>query len=213
MPLAAPPRVALAQMGLKSYERPACPPLPGGVADVDGLTAEVLRGLSVGDLQNAQANLEVSIFDLPPFDKVNEIFRRRSLSMAMFLQEDESLYPALIPNAKEVLRQLKGEDAEMNYVLGVAMLSCMEGKSSQQLAVQCLEKALEMQPDYPEAKAALAQATQPAAQSAAQPAMEKQAEQPKAVEEASSPPPSKSSVSSSTSDAAPPNGFEWGNTY
>lgn len=122
---------------------------------MDSLTPEMIRGFDANDLQAATENLEVAIFDSPPFDKPNEIARRRSLALAYFLKDDPSLYPSVIPNAKEVLRQLKGDDAEMQYVLGVAMLGCYEGRSSQAMAVQCIEKALEMKPDYAEAREAL----------------------------------------------------------
>lgn len=141
-----------------SYARPECVALPGKLASVDEITTEMLRSFSAGDLDAAIANLEVAIFDSPPFGKVNESDRRRNLALGMFLKEDPALYPAIIPNAKEVLRQVKGEDAEMQLVLGVSMLGCMEGSSSQSFARRCLEQALKLQPDYPEAQAALAKA-------------------------------------------------------
>eukprot|EP00308_Calcidiscus_leptoporus_P017722 CAMPEP_0119375174 /NCGR_PEP_ID=MMETSP1334-20130426/34137_1 /TAXON_ID=127549 /ORGANISM="Calcidiscus leptoporus, Strain RCC1130" /LENGTH=181 /DNA_ID=CAMNT_0007393411 /DNA_START=15 /DNA_END=560 /DNA_ORIENTATION=+ len=157
-------RLATAQPPLRahsvmsSYDRPSCPELPRGTSDVDLLTEDIIRKLDVGELQSVVANLEVAIFDSPPFDKVNEMDRRRKLALALFLQNDPALHPALIPNAKEVLRQKKGADAEMQYVLGAAMRSCMEGKSSQLMALHCFEKALELQPEYPEAGEALEEA-------------------------------------------------------
>lgn len=151
----APPR---AQMAAPSYEKPALPPLPEGFADVDALTAEALRGFCAAELQAAAANLEVAIFDSPPFKKVNEEARRRNCALALFLQDDPALHPLLIPHVKEVLRRKKGADAEMQYCLGVAMTSCMEGAGSQTLARRCFEKALELDPAYEEAKAALANA-------------------------------------------------------
>ena len=142
----------------QSYECPECPPLPDGIADVDALSAEQIRGFNNSGRDDAIFNLEVAIFDSPPFEKVNESERRRNLALAMFLQDDPALHPALIPHAKEVLRQTKDADAEMQYVLGICMRSCKEGASSQAFALMCFKKALELQPDYPDTKESLEQA-------------------------------------------------------
>ena len=139
----------------KSNQRPVCLELPKGVESVDALNAELLRGFDASALQAATENLEVAIFDSPPFDKPNECARRRNLALAYWLQDDPAVYPQLIPNAKEVLRQQKGNDAEMQYILGVSMLSCMESEGSRVDAVRCLQRAIDLKPDYLEAIQAL----------------------------------------------------------
>ena len=138
-----------------SSDRPAILNLPAGVESVDAITPEMLKGFSADDLEAAKQNLETSIFDLPPFDKPNEKHRRRMLALAYFIADPEANGPAILPNVKEVLRQAKGEDAEMQYILGVCLLSAMEGDSMKGRAILALERAIDLQPDYPEAKAAL----------------------------------------------------------
>lgn len=196
----------------RSSDRPACAGLPSGVASVDDITPAMLKGYDRSDLEAAMENLEVGIFDAPPFDKVNEQVRRRNLAITYWLMDDPAFYPRMIPNAKEALRQVKGEDAELQYMIGSAMLSCMESGASQEFAINSLKKAIELQPDFPEAIEALAAATgapagAPPPTPAAPPPSEaatKEKEAPEATAQKGSP--------AQAQEAAPPAGFEWGLT-
>lgn len=205
------------QLAMASSDRPSLASLPAGLESVDGLTAEMLKGYGPADLQAAIEHLEVAIFDSPPFEKPNEVARRRSLALAYFLKGDVGYYPKLIPNAKEVLRQLKGDDAEMQYILGTAISATMEGEPSLALAKRALAKALELQPGYAEAASLLAQLEPPADDEAAAAAPPEEAASEVASEAASEEPDEVVASDSATpaptvADAAPPAGFEWGLT-
>jgi len=153
-----------APVAMASSDRPAILDLPAGVGSVDDLTAEALKGFNADDLQAALEQLEVAIFDSPPFEKPNEVARRRNLALAYWLKGDEAYYPRLIPNAKEVLRQLKGNDAEMQYILGSCILATMEGDPSKALSIKAFKRALELDPTCTEAAEALARASGGAAE-------------------------------------------------
>lgn len=211
---------------MKSSDRPTIPELPGGVASVDGLSAEMIKGFDADDLQRALENLEVAIFDSPPFEKENEVARRRNLALAYWLKDDPSFYPRLIPNAKEVLRQLKGNDAEMQFILGKCTLATMEGDTSQAFAIRAIERALELDPEYVEAQEGLAQAKSPpdeaaatALADAAPDATASDATAAAALVEPMPPPLADAAPDATVSDATaaaalgepmPPPGFEWG---
>jgi len=137
--------------------------------------------------------------------------------LAYFLKGDVGYYPKLIPNAKEVLRQLQGDDAEMQYILGTAISATMEGEPSLVLAKRALAKALELQPGYAEAASLLAQLEPPADDEAAAAAPPEEAASEVASEAASEEPDEVVASDSATpaptvADAAPPAGFEWGLT-
>ena len=92
-----------------SSDRPTILPLPKAIKDIDSITRAMLEGLSQEDLDTTLENLENAIFNSPPFEKPNEIERRRNLALCYWLKKDPAYYPRLLPNAKEVLRQLRGE--------------------------------------------------------------------------------------------------------
>ena len=92
-----------------SSDRPTILPLPKAIKDIDSITRAMLEGLSQEDLDITLENLENAIFNSPPFEKPNEIERRRNLALCYWLKKDPAYYPRLLPNAKEVLRQLRGE--------------------------------------------------------------------------------------------------------
>ena len=183
---------------------------------MDEVTPAVLKTYEASNLQAAMENLEVAIFDSPPFEKVNEQERRKSLAYTYWLMGDPIFYPRMIPNAKEALRQVKGEDAELQYMLGAAMLSCMESEASQEFAVIALKRAIELKPDFPEAKAALARAAgaPPVPKSVAAPSPPPPAPSAPVTEKASGKKSKASKAKTSEPlEGAPPAGFTWGATY
>ena len=91
-----------------SSDRPTMLPLPKAIKDIDSITRAMLEGLSQR-ISIYSENLENAIFNSPPFEKPNEIERRRNLALCYWLKKDPAYYPRLLPNAKEVLRQLRGE--------------------------------------------------------------------------------------------------------
>ena len=164
--------------------------------------------------------------DSPPFEKPNEIARRRNLALTYWLKDDPAYYPRLIPNAKEVLRQLKGNDAEMQHMMGTCILATMEGEPSAVKAVRHFERALEIDPKYEAAAAGLAKATaalaaergESAPPAAAAPVVAEAPAEPapkaKKAAAAKKPPPAKGKAKGKgkAMEAAPPDGFEWGLT-
>lgn len=203
-------------MMAKSSARPDCLELPNGIESVDALNAELLRGFDADALQAVTENLEVAIFDSPPFDKPNECARRRNLALAYWLQDNPAVYPQLIPNAKEVLRQQRGNDAEMQYILGMSMLSCMESEGSRVDAVRCLRRAVDLKPDFSEAIEALS-ATEPVSE----PPVVSEVSEPQVVSEDSAPEAEASATATPAEEqedpddsfGAAPTGFEWGGLF
>ena len=109
-----------------------------------------------------------------------------------------------------------GGRAELQYIMGSAMLSCMESEASQHFAMECLKTAVELQPDYAEAKAALAAANggaPAAAPSPPPPAPEPAAEKKPKKKASKKAEPKKSSSEAGPVTGAPPAGFEWGETF
>ena len=129
--------------------------LPDGIATIDELTPEKLRSFSEAELAMVTDAMEIAIFRAPPFEKPNEASRRKNLSMAYFLQ---GRYPSVCPNAKEALYAVRGQDAEMHYILGASLLKCMAAKEGYIQAISEFKAALELDPDYQDAKDALAEA-------------------------------------------------------
>merc|ERR1712216_602408 len=66
-------------------------------------------------------------------------------------------YSQMMPHVREVLRQTKGEDAEMQYILGVATSKLYPGAElGPASAANCFKRAIELKPGYQEAIDALA---------------------------------------------------------
>ena len=77
----------------------------------------------------------------------------------------------------------------------------------QQMGLGCIKKAIELKPDYAEAKAALENAGAPSAAAPAAPAA------PVAAPAPAPAPAAKAQAPPKAPEAQAPNGFEWGETY